>query len=409
VRIVWSLPVRGEPLTSSRGDLVRARYLIDAMRSDGHEVVVVEDAAHGHTQAAVATYRTWLRSLLPRRPALILRDIGRGLHGCMHGVHVAAMARAAHADLIIETQVAYAVSGALATHLTGIPLVLDDCSPSDEEFARGAGLIALARAVLTLQARSAQCVVAVSPALAEMLATEGLPRQKIACIPNGISVDAFARAVRGGWRTALGLDGTCMVGFVGSFQPWHRVELLIEAVAALPAECPVHVVLAGDGPGLQSVLEAADMRGVRERVTAIGAVPAQAIPALLAACDIGVMPHSNPYGDPMKLREYAAAGLPSVAPDLDPVREVIEHGATGLLFPPGDVEALTQALARLAADRGVRRRLGEEARRRAFATGSWTERGRTLLTVATRERRSPRGAVVPQASHHGPSAGARGI
>jgi glycosyltransferase involved in cell wall biosynthesis len=302
VRILWSLPVRGERLTSSRGDLVRARYLIEAMRSDGHEVIVVEDAAHGHTHAAVATYRTWLRSSLPRRLSLILRDIGRGVHGCLHGVHVASRARAARADLIIETQVAYTVSGALAAHLTGIPLVLDDCSPSSEECGLGSGLPALARGVLTLQARSAQCVVAVSPALAEMLAAEGVPRQKIAYVPNGIRVDAFTRVVRDGWRTDHGLDERCVVGFVGSFQPWHRVELLIDALAALPAACPIHVVLAGEGPGLVTVLEAASKRRVNARVTAIGAVPPDAIPALLAACDIGVLPHSNPYGDPMKLR-----------------------------------------------------------------------------------------------------------
>jgi glycosyltransferase involved in cell wall biosynthesis len=410
VRIVWSLPVRGERLTSSRGDLVRARYLIEAMRSDGHEVIVVEDATYGHTQAAVATYRTWLRSSLPRGLSLILRDVGRGVHGCLHGMHVASTARAARADVIIETQVAYAVSGALAAHLTGIPLVLDDCSPSSEDCAFGTGLPALGRAVLTLQARSAQWVVAVSPALAEMLAAEGLPPRKIACVPNGISVDAFTRVVRDGWRTDHGLDGSCVVGFVGSFQPWHRVELLIDAVAALPADCPIHVVLAGEGPGLETVLEAARERGVRERVTAIGAVPADAIPALLAACDIGVLPHSNPYGDPMKLREYAAAGIPSVAPDLDPVREVIEHEATGLLFPPGDVGALAHALVRLAADRPMCRRMGEEARRGAFATGSWTERGRALLARVTPVRRSLPGVAVPQELHdHRPRAGAPGV
>jgi glycosyltransferase involved in cell wall biosynthesis len=405
VKIVWSLPVRGERFTSSRGDLVRARALIEALRSDGHEVIVVEDGAYVHTRAAVVTYRTWLRSSLPPRVAFILRDIGRGFTGCVHGIHVASTARGADADVIVETQVAFAVSGAVAARLTGIPFVLDDCSPSFEECALGAGLPALARAVLRFQVRSARCVVAVSPYLADMLTREGVPREKIACIPNGISVDGFAGAVRDGWRAEHGLDGRCVVAFVGSFQPWHRVELLIEAVAALPAECAIHVMLAGDGPGLATVLEAAVMRRVRDRVTAVGAVHAHAIPALLAACDIGVLPHSNPYGDPMKLREYAAAGLPSVAPDLEPVRDVIEHEATGLLFPPGDVEALAHALARLAADRKLRRQLGEEARRRALATGSWTERGRVLLTAAAADRRSLPRTAVP----HQPRAGARGV
>jgi glycosyltransferase involved in cell wall biosynthesis len=380
--IVWSLPVRGERLSSSRGDLVRARSLIEAMRADGHEVLVVEDATHAHTQAAVTTYRKWVRSMLPRRPTLVLRDLGRAVHGCVHGLHVAAAARAIRADLIIETQVAYSTSGGLAAHLTRIPFVLDDCSPSCEENEFGTGLPALARAALKLQARSSRCVVAVSPALTEMLAAEGVPRHKIACVPNGINVDAFRRAGVHA-HGAPPVKDRCVVAFVGSFQPWHRVELLIDAVAALRDVCPMNVLLAGDGPGLNPVLEAAARHRLHDRVVTVGTVAPDAMPDLLARCDVGVLPHSNAYGDPMKLRDYAAAGLPAVAPDLAPVRNVIEHEVTGLLFPVGNTGALASALARLAADAAERRRLGDKARQRVFATGSWSERARMLLRPST--------------------------
>lgn len=407
MRIVWSLPVRGERLTSSRGDLVRARYLIEALRSDGHDMIVVEDAAQLSARAVVSTYRTVLRSLLPRPVALVLRDIGRGVHGCVHGARVAAAARDIRADLIVETQVAYALSGAVATRLTGIPLVLDDCSPSAEEAAFGAGLPALAHATLTVQARCARSVVAVSPPLLELLAREGIRRDKLVCVPNGIRVEAFERAAGDAWRSAYALQGRCVVGFVGSFQPWHCVEWLIEAIATLPADCQFHVVLGGNGPGLDSVLRAAAARGLHH-VTAVGAVPAEEIPSLLAACDIGVLPHSNAYGDPMKLREYAAAGIPSVAPDLDPVRAVIEDNVTGLLFQPGDVRGLAHALECLARDEAQRRRLGEEARRRAFAKGSWADRARALVAAASCPFQSPDDSVAPRERHGRPSVGAVG-
>jgi len=247
--------------------------------------------------------------------------------------------------------------------------------------------------VVSMQARSARSVVAVSPALRDMLAGEGIPREKLVCVPNGVSVKAFESAGGESWRSNYGLQERCVVGFVGSFQPWHRVELLIEAVAALPAAFRIHVVLGGEGRGLESVLGAAASRGL-SAVTAVGAVPPGDVPSLLAACDIGVLPHTNTYGDPMKLREYAAAGLPSVAPDLDPVREVIEHNVTGLLFPLGDAQGLAEALRRLAADPPLRRRLGEEARRRAFERGSWTDRSRALV-AATRGSRSPECGAVP--------------
>lgn len=397
MKIVWSLPVRGERLTSSRGDLVRARSLIDGLRAEGHEVIVVEDAGRVDTQAAVFAYRTVLRSLLPRRIGLILRDIGRAVHGVLHGLRVAGTARRTRADLIIETQVAYAISGALAAWLAGISLVLDDCSPGAEESAFGAGLPRLARAILLVQARCARSVIAVSPALAEMLTREGIPREKLVCVPNGVNVKSFEMADGSSWRAAHRLQEGCVLGFVGSFQPWHRVELLIEAVALLAAGSRIHVMLGGDGPGLESVLSTAASRGVSS-VISVGPVPADAIPSLLAACDVGVLPHSNPYGDPMKLREYAAAGLPSVAPDLDPVRQVIEHNVTGLLFPLGDAESLAAALARLIADPALRRRLGEEARRRSVAGSSWIDRSRALVAAAAHDSPSPaRGAAAAEA------------
>jgi glycosyltransferase involved in cell wall biosynthesis len=407
VRIVWSLPLRGERLTSSRGDVVRARHLIEALREEGHDVIVIDDAAHGHTHAAVTTYRNRLRSWLPRSTALIVRDIGRIVHGCMHGAHVQAAARTTRADLIVETQVAYTLSGSLASRLTGTPLVLDDCSPGSEEHQFGTGLPALAQVVMGLQARAARSVVAVSPTITEMLAAEGIPRQKIACVPNGIAAEAFTRAAHRGRRPPE-LEGICVVGFIGSFQPWHRVDLLIDAVAALPAACRIQVVLAGDGPGLAAVLDRAVKSGIRDRVAAVGAVPANEVPALLSAWDVGVMPHSNPYGDPMKLREYAAAGLPSIAPDLAPIRDVVEDGVTGLLFRPGDLDALARSLAGLAADEPFRRRLGDEARRRAFASGSWTERARSLLRAAISvPGYASSAATVP--SHGRPRAGAHEV
>lgn len=376
--IVWSLPVRGEPITSTRGDLVRARSLMEALRADGHDVLVVKDEEQTGTRAAVATYRQVLRSRLPSRAALVLRDIGRVVHGFVHGVRVAETARRRRPDLIIETQVAYTVGGALAGWFTGVPLVLDDCSPGAEESAFGVGIPRLAGAILRLQVRRASRVVAVSRALADLLVREGVPAAKLICVPNGVSLDAFATASGETWRSRHKLHDRCVVGFVGSFQPWHRAELLVDAVASLPSSLGIHLLLAGEGSGLESALSAAAQQGL-DSITAAGRVSPDAIPSLLAACDVGVLAHTNAYGDPMKLREYAAAGLPSVAPDLEPVREVIEHNVTGLLFPLGNARALAEALRSLAADRALRRRLGDEARRRAFRSGSWTDRSRALI------------------------------
>jgi glycosyltransferase involved in cell wall biosynthesis len=84
----------------------------------------------------------------------------------------------------------------------------------------------------------------------------------------------------------------------------------------------------------------------------------------------------------MKLMDYAAAGLPAVAPDLAPVREVVEDGVTGLLFAPDDVRALSLVLARLIRDTAVRRAMGARARRVA-EEGSWRARALQLVSLVT--------------------------
>jgi glycosyltransferase involved in cell wall biosynthesis len=377
MKITWSIPVRGpSPRDSSRGDLVRAWHLIDALRTDGHDVCAVEDTG----RLAVSAYRTATRRVLPRRWALVLRDAGRWAHARSHGRRVAAAAAEQGADVIFETQVHFSNSGARAARITGLPLVLDDCSPSSEEVMLGSGLPGLAHRLLKRPARTAAVVVAVSQALRQRLIEEGISPEKICVVPNGVDLAAYEDIDRPAARARLGLSDRFVIGFVGSFQPWHRVELLVEAFAHLAYDRRVHLLLVGNGPGRESALTAARRLGVRHRVTVIGAVQPSEVPELICSLDVGVLPGSNDYGHPMKVLEYAAAGLARVAPDLAPVREIIQPGVTGLLFPPGDVSALASALTRLMTDDNLRQRLGERARSHVSVGASWKDRARALVS-----------------------------
>jgi glycosyltransferase involved in cell wall biosynthesis len=317
LRICWSLPVRGERLGSSRGDLVRAASLVAALRQAGHEVTVVEDAARPGSALAVGTYRSLVRRLLPRRAALVLRDAGRVVHARRHAARVVAACRAARAELLIETQVHFAGSGAAAARATGLPLLLDDCTPPSEETALGCGLPRLAARVFRRQVAGARRCLVPSQALARALQSEGVPPSLLRVVPNGVDLalhDA-AREQRDALRRRLALDARFAVAFVGSFQPWHDAALLPRALGRLAGGGArgLALVLAGDGPGREACVRAArevpDLLLVDE-----GAVAASRVPELLAACDAGALPGTNDYGQPMKLVEYAAARLPCVAP-----------------------------------------------------------------------------------------------
>lgn len=382
MKVTWSVPVPGERLRSGRGDMVRARCLIEGLRAEGLEVHVVEAAKDAAAATGTIAYRRIVQRLLPRRPARMLRDAGRWAQARMHARRVAAAALAQRADLIIETQVHFAGSGARAGQLTGLPLLLDDCSPVSEEQALGAGLPPLARRVFQAQVRAARHLVVPSSALREHLAGEGVPLEKLHVVPNGVDPSAYRNIDRAAVRRRLGIRDECLVSFVGSFQPWHRVDALVEALARLPERADVHLLLIGDGPTRADALAAVRRLGLEGRVSAIGAIPPEVVPAWVAACDIGVLPGSTDYCQPMKLLDYAAAGLAVVAPALGPVRELVGDDDTCILFPPGDVSALSQALTLLACDPARRDALGARARVLA-ERASWQARARDLVALMT--------------------------
>jgi len=84
-------------------------------------------------------------------------------------------------------------------------------------------------------------------------------------------------------------------------------------------------------------------------------------------------------GIPVALMEAMACGLPVVASDLSGIPELVEDGRTGILVPPGDAEALADALVRLAGDAGLRARMGEAGTQKVLAEFDLRANARRLL------------------------------
>ena len=123
------------------------------------------------------------------------------------------------------------------------------------------------------------------------------------------------------------------------------------------------LLLVGSGEGETAVREAAKQAGVAERVHFLGW--RSDVPRILQALDLYVQPSvSEAFG--LTVVEAAAAGLPIVASDVGGIPEIIEHGVNGLLVPPGDAQALADAIQQLIDDPQRARQLGEAARRTAF-------------------------------------------
>lgn len=159
-------------------------------------------------------------------------------------------------------------------------------------------------------------------------------------------------------------EGPVTVLFVGRFLKDKGAMEFVAAARLLAARGPgVRMAMAGGpDPGNPSAIDDATVEGWRKE-NAVEFWGWQSDMALaLARCHIVCLP-SYREGIPRALLEAAACGRPLVATDVPGCREVCQDGATGVLVPPRDPAALAGAIGRLAADAGLRHRLGQGARR----------------------------------------------
>jgi glycosyltransferase involved in cell wall biosynthesis len=244
----------------------------------------------------------------------------------------------------------------------------------------------LAARIEQLNLRAAHLVSVVSQALADEVVALGVNPKRVLVNPNGVDPARYHPGVDGsGVSARYGLTPQqTVLGFIGTFGPWHGATVLADAFVTLLAEHPewratVRLLLIGDGVELPQVREIVRRGGVADCCVFTGLVPQEQGAEHLAACDVLISPHvpnadgSPFFGSPTKLFEYMAMGRGIVASDLDQIGEVLEHEHTALLVPPADVTALTSAMARLIEDRSLREGLGKSARARVLERHTWEQ------------------------------------
>ncbi len=247
--------------------------------------------------------------------------------------------------------------GLVASLSTGVPLVATVHGKNyyADRFRR--------RVAYRLVGRFAGQMIAVSENIRSFLAEQvGIPSDQIRVVPNGIALDEEPPRERlSALRTALGLDqDSKVVGTVGSLYPVKGHTYLMDAIAPVVRRF-AHVVflIVGRG-GLREELEArACGLGIARHLRFLG--HREDVRDLLALCDVFVLP-SLSEGMPLALLEAMAAGLSCVATKVGGISEVVDHGKTGLLVPPGDSHALAESIMTLLEDRTLARKMGGCAR-----------------------------------------------
>lgn len=283
---------------------------------------------------------------------------------------------------LVHAHLTYSALWAAAmSRLTKVPSVVSlHVAPSATQavetgFVRRQLIVLKDRLMRFVVARWASRVVMVSAGLRDIyLASGGLPPAKIRVVHNGIDATRFQQD-REQTRRRLEHDldipaGAPIAVTVSVLRPAKGIEVLLEAVPQLPG---VFFVIVGDGPMKTGWVELARAAGVADRVRWAGY--RSDVENVLAGCDVFVHP-SLDDAFPTVLLEAMAAGLPVVASRVGGIPEIVEHGVTGILVPPGDAAALTHAVGATLADPERRSHMGAEARRRSdlFSTAAWQER-----------------------------------
>lgn len=153
--------------------------------------------------------------------------------------------------------------------------------------------------------------------------------------------------------------------FVGGLDRAHYfkgVDVLLRSVAKLPAK-KWHLSLIGEGDLKQSYISLAQELGLDKEVEFVGSASDDELVRRYQEADCFVLPSINSneaFG--IVLLEAMACGLPVIASDLPGVRSVFRTGQEGFFCPPGDVDALAQAMAKIIEDRALQERLGRAAR-----------------------------------------------
>lgn len=237
-----------------------------------------------------------------------------------------------------------------------------------------------------------------SQAMARIYLENGIGRpEDYTRLFSGFEVAPFERATNDPvLRSQLGLSSTdFIIGQVARFVPRKGHAELLAAFQQILPRCPqARLLWIGDGPIRAELEDIVRRHGLTDRVVFTGLIPPVEVARYFGIFDCLAHLSTFPEGLPRVLPQALAAGKPIVSFDFDGADEVCLNGRTGFLIRRGDIGTAAERLGQLAADPGLRERLGacgRELVRHEFTVEAMVERQHRLyLELAARHLKNPR-------------------
>jgi glycosyltransferase involved in cell wall biosynthesis len=381
MRLAYVCADLGIPVFGSKGCSIHVQEVIRALTTLGVQVELFTARPEGERPTGLVTIR--LHPLAAPSKASTADREQAAL--AANRTTRSALEQAGPFELVYERYSLWSFAGMNYARAHGIPGLLEVNAPLIEEQAEHRQLVdrPSAEGVADHLFATATGLIAVSHEVAKYLERFPQTRGRIHVIPNGVNPERFPPGVL---PSCPGPPGTFTIGFVGSLKPWHGLATLVEAFSLLWSSAPdTRLLIVGDGPERQRLMDDLSRRGLLEATHLTGAVGPGEIPGLLASMDVAAAPYPelpNFYFSPLKVYEYMAAGCPVVASRIGQLAELIDDGVNGLLCPPDDAASLAGAFARLRQDPHLRDRLARAARAQVLQQHTWTAVVRRILHLA---------------------------
>jgi glycosyltransferase involved in cell wall biosynthesis len=317
--------------------------------------------------------------------------------------------RSRYALVEVHTLPDFLVFAAMHFRLAGIPLVLNlhEAMPEFFRLRFPRASTPLVQKALAFQERAAislaDAVLTVNDALGQRLVSLGVPARKVTVVRNTPDLERFA-AGRFGRRPFMA-DGTLRFVYAGALTPTYEVDVAIEGIARFSLThptVPVELDAYGRGDAMDAWIARAAHLNLADRVRFPGRIPIEAVPAAIAAADIGLAPTRRTaftdYSLSTKIFEYAAMGKPVIASRLPLVEEAF--GADSIVtYEAGDARSFAEGIGRLVADPLEREARVARAAARVREM-SWAQESRTYLGLIEgliAARRTGGGSLRPPA------------
>jgi PEP-CTERM/exosortase A-associated glycosyltransferase len=376
-----------ESLPNIVGYTIRAKYLLEAQASSGHDVFVLTSPNQGGDAVderigAVEYFRSHYSSSERRLVALgakqfgFQRSVKRRLTDLVAGGGF---------DLIhAHTPFTVALPALKVARRHGLPFVYEKRNLW-EESARARGKWAgrwpfyqASRMIDTYITRSADAVCVITDALRNSTIHMGVDPARIVVVKNGVDVWKFQPEQPPKELRDRCLNGGSIVfGFIGSFFKFEGLPFLIRTFArCVKRYSGMRLVLIGDGEDMEAIRRIVSEEKIENRVWIPGKVPHEHVRDYYAAIDVFVYPRSlsalTELISPLKPLEAMAMERCVVGSDVGGIRDLMKDGETGILYRAGDMDDLASKLSAIAEGKLGHNQIGCRAKEYVERNHQWT-------------------------------------